>query len=60
MRSAADSEDVGCPEPAAVLQRTASTRSCAARRRADLVNARGARQPPGRNSGPPDWAHGRN
>src|SRR5262249_11837967 len=30
MRSAADSEDVGCPEPAAVVQRILSTRSWAA------------------------------
>src|SRR5229473_5064393 len=28
MRSAADIEDVGCPEPAAVLERMESTRSC--------------------------------
>src|SRR5712692_2687483 len=28
MRSAADIEEVGCPEPAAVLQRMESTRSC--------------------------------
>src|SRR5258705_4439910 len=28
MRSAADIEEVGCPEPAAVLQRIESTRSC--------------------------------
>src|SRR5580700_10324346 len=30
MRSAADIEEVGCPEPAAVVQRMLSTRSCAA------------------------------
>src|SRR4051794_30205632 len=30
MRSAADMEDVGCPDPAAVVQRMLSTRSCAA------------------------------
>src|ERR1700687_4675546 len=28
MRSAADIEEVGCPEPAAVLHRMESTRSC--------------------------------
>jgi hypothetical protein len=33
MRSAADSDDVGWPDPAAVLQRMASTRNCRASRR---------------------------
>src|SRR5262249_48962553 len=35
MRSAADMEEVGCPEPAAVLQRIESTRSCCATWRAN-------------------------
>ena len=30
MRSAAESDDVGCPEPAAVDERMLSTRSCRA------------------------------
>jgi hypothetical protein len=35
MRSAADMDDVGCPEPAAVLHRMESTRSCCPSRRAN-------------------------
>ena len=31
MRCAADIDDVGCPEPAAVVQRMLSTASCAAK-----------------------------
>ena len=37
MRSAADKQEVGWPDPAAVMHRTLSTRSCAAKSRKLLI-----------------------